>query len=384
MANSPVPIHWSITVSDGVSNQAPTVDAGADQSITLGDTVTLAGTASDDGLPASSLTTEWTQSGGTGTATFTDDSALNTVVSFSAAGSYTLQLTANDGELTSTDTLVVTVNESTILPDADNDGNPDVSDPDDDNDGINDNMDPFALDPDNGRSTSIPLTRSFNDSQSAGLLFDRGFSGLMSNGNSDYQSLFDPSSISTNGGLFTVNNTTGGDPYEFSNNQDNAFQFGIDVTDQSPAFTIRTRVNAPFNGVTTPQVYQSVGMYIGNGDQDNYIKLVLNSQGPNGGLQFAQETFAAFNELALSAADIYATDAVDLLLSIDPASGDVTASYQIISAGQPGALIPVAGTASLPSGWIDGPNGLAVGLISTSFNTTPYDASWDFIEITVD
>src|SRR5262245_56592577 len=76
-----------------VVNQAPSVDAGEDQSVTLPDGAVLSGTVSDDGLPTgASLTTTWSQLSGPGTVSFGDRFALSTPATFSSAGTYLLRL----------------------------------------------------------------------------------------------------------------------------------------------------------------------------------------------------------------------------------------------------------------------------------------------------
>ena len=91
-------------------NQSPTVDAGADQQITLPtNNVTLAGAASDDDLPNGTLTTNWSVISAPGTVAFGDSNALVTTVQFTTAGTYVLRLTANDGALSSNDALTITV-----------------------------------------------------------------------------------------------------------------------------------------------------------------------------------------------------------------------------------------------------------------------------------
>lgn len=91
-------------------NNAPTADAGPDQTLALPNTATLHGTASDDGQPAgSTLTTTWSKVSGPGTVTFGDAAALNTTASFSESGSYVLLLTASDGVLSKTDDVTITV-----------------------------------------------------------------------------------------------------------------------------------------------------------------------------------------------------------------------------------------------------------------------------------
>ena len=93
------------------TNIAPSVDAGTAQSITLPDSATLNGTASDDGLPASpgSVTTTWSKISGPGTVAFGSASNVGTTASFSAAGAYVLRLTANDGALSNFSEMTVTV-----------------------------------------------------------------------------------------------------------------------------------------------------------------------------------------------------------------------------------------------------------------------------------
>ena len=51
---------------------------------------------------------------GPGTVTFAQPAAVSTTATFSAAGTYVLMLTANDGALVGSDTLVVTVNERSV------------------------------------------------------------------------------------------------------------------------------------------------------------------------------------------------------------------------------------------------------------------------------
>ena len=92
-------------------NQAPAVNAGADQAITLPSAASLSGSASDDGLPnpPAALTTTWSKVSGPGTVAFANASALSTTATFSAAGTYVLRLTATDGTLSSSDTITIVV-----------------------------------------------------------------------------------------------------------------------------------------------------------------------------------------------------------------------------------------------------------------------------------
>ncbi len=92
-------------------NLPPAVNAGSDSAITLPiDTVSLNGSASDDGLPAGTLTIAWSQVSGPGTVTFEPANAAVTTARFSASGAYVLRLTASDGALSASAEVTITVN----------------------------------------------------------------------------------------------------------------------------------------------------------------------------------------------------------------------------------------------------------------------------------
>ena len=93
------------------TNHAPSVNAGANQTITLPASASLNGTVTDDGLPApGTLTSAWTRVSGPGSVSFANPSAIDTTASFTMAGTYVLRLTANDGALSTGDDVTVTVN----------------------------------------------------------------------------------------------------------------------------------------------------------------------------------------------------------------------------------------------------------------------------------
>src|SRR5439155_19218917 len=64
-------------------------------------------------LPNGTLTTTWSKNSGPGTVTFGNVALLSTTASFSAAGTYVLTLTANDGALSSTSNVTINVNAAT-------------------------------------------------------------------------------------------------------------------------------------------------------------------------------------------------------------------------------------------------------------------------------
>jgi hypothetical protein len=92
-------------------NQAPNVEAGSAQTITLPGVAALSGIATDDGLPTNpgKLTTTWSVFSGPGTVTFGNPASLSTTASFKTAGTYVLALTASDSLLSSQASVTITV-----------------------------------------------------------------------------------------------------------------------------------------------------------------------------------------------------------------------------------------------------------------------------------
>ncbi|MCD4686238.1 MAG: Ig-like domain-containing protein [Anaerolineae bacterium] len=103
--------YWYISSYNITANHAPVVNIEADAIMSLTAGGTLDATVTDDGLPylPGSLTFNWDQVDGPGTATFTQEHAEDPSVTFDAAGDYVLRLTAGDGELTAYDEVTITV-----------------------------------------------------------------------------------------------------------------------------------------------------------------------------------------------------------------------------------------------------------------------------------
>ncbi len=100
---------------DAVANQAPVVNAGTAQTITLPALAMLSGGATDDGLPnpPAAVTYAWTKVSGPGTVAFGDAANAVTSASFSAAGTYVLRLTAGDSALSASAEVTVTATPTT-------------------------------------------------------------------------------------------------------------------------------------------------------------------------------------------------------------------------------------------------------------------------------
>ncbi|WP_247237823.1 PKD domain-containing protein [Telluribacter sp. SYSU D00476] len=271
--------------------------------------------------------------------------------------------------------------------DSDGDMVSDMNDTDDDNDGIPDDADYFALDAHNGTTTNLPIEYElFNNHPGTGL-FGLGFTGLMlpkQNG-IDYLDLFEGDNLIAGGavGAFSVVSTTPGDPYQQLNNQENGFQFGVNVNKDTPPFTVHTRLLGPYFDNQTPQYWQALGLFIGTGDQDNYIKIVLGSDGGSGGIEILHENNGKANSSEYTLPGGMPLSTMDLYLSVNPATGMVQPKHSK-DGGPITNLGPAikAGGALLEA--IQGAPAMAVGILSTSLGSTPFTATWDLIRVTSD
>ena len=274
--------------------------------------------------------------------------------------------------------------------DFDDDSTSNLNDPDDDGDGLLDDEDPFALDATNGVGTTLPVQMDFSETALFGDS-GQGWTGLMTNGQDDYLVLHDTEQMTVGGAaqVLTVEGVPAGDAYSSQNDQQFAFQRGFDAP--SEPFTVSTTVNG---FPDAPENFQSMGIYVGTGDQDNYVKLVVSAEGGTGGLQFVAEENGQFNP---TGNDIHVPNSsvtgpqtnTDLYLTVDPttdpspndgvAHAAVTAEYGI-NGGTPQAV----GTQQIPLSWLDSSDGsaMAVGVISTSNGAgSTFDATWTDLNV---
>jgi outer membrane protein assembly factor BamB len=274
----------------------------------------------------------------------------------------------------------------------------DLNDPDDDSDGWPDTSDPFAIDARNGLTTPLPRAYSWKSgdpnpcaptpfpSGCPGGLLGLGFTGLMTNGHTDYLKLYDVTNMTVGGaaGVLTIGQVPPGDAYGATNTQQYGFQFGVDANPaRAGAFTAHTRIDAPFAGLT-PQGNQSMGFFIGNGDQDNYVKLVASANGGSPGIQFVKEVGGTDTVAPIAPVAMPGPDAIDLYLTVDPAAATVQARYRITTGGVAGTLTALGGPEPIPSAWLTSTvQGLAVGIIATSAGGPTFPATWHLLETTL-
>lgn len=279
----------------------------------------------------------------------------------------------------------------------DNDGDflSDLNDSDDDNDSVADVDDVYAIDPDNGTATNLPVNYPFWNNDPGTGFFGLGFTGLMlnSNGSADYLTQFDENNMSFGGaaGKASIDLVPSGDAIGNKNSQQYGFQFGVNVDNTSPIFTIHTRLESPFFGIdgnsTTPQAHQSAGIVVGNGDQDNYLKVVL-GHGTSvsddiDGMEVLLEENQAVSKARYDVPGLLDGNAVDIFINISPSS-HVAQPYVSIDGGV--NLTALGNPILLPESFLDSSDtaGMAVGLMATSTGSTPFSAIWDFINITED
>jgi hypothetical protein len=253
-------------------------------------------------------------------------------------------------------------------------------DGDDDNDGLPDTSDPFAIDSHNGRR-SFPVMLEFGrDGLGGGGLLNMGFTGLMTNGKSDYSTLYNPSTLTAGGaaGVFTLDQVASGDAK--SNNQQAAFQVGFNANTVSSDFTVHTRLLSPFFGGSA-HAGQSMGFYLGTGDQDNYLKFVLS--GDNGGeLELLKEVGGATTIGAGSKISLAGVSEINLYLLVNPSKGSVQPQFTITRNGTTSSLVNLGYAMNVPPAWFANvTTGPAAGIIATRSSAPTFAATWGCLEV---
>ncbi|WP_411893370.1 malectin domain-containing carbohydrate-binding protein [Winogradskyella sp. A2] len=267
----------------------------------------------------------------------------------------------------------------------------DLTDPDDDNDGILDVNDVFAIDAQNGLNTNLPINYPFWNNDPGTGFFGLGFTGLQldPSGNTAYINQFNSDNLSFGGagGKATIDEVSSGNSLNGTNTQENAFQFGVNLDTNSNPFTIYSKIETPFNG-SAPLATQSYGIFIGNGDQDNYLKIAIMDGTTNGdsayGFEVTLEDNGVSSTSTYDVSNLLQAIAVNLYISVNPSTNLAQVFYSL----NDGITIASLGTSiTLPASFLDpnDSNGMAVGIISTSGSSgSVFTATWDFINITED
>jgi hypothetical protein len=96
-----------LLASSASVSEAPSGNAGTNQTIIWPATANLPGTVNDNGNAPGTVTTTWTQTGGPPGVTFGNSNSVSTTASFPSPGTYQLQLTTGDGQAATVSSVMV-------------------------------------------------------------------------------------------------------------------------------------------------------------------------------------------------------------------------------------------------------------------------------------
>jgi chitodextrinase len=252
-------------------------------------------------------------------------------------------------------------------------------DTDDDNDGIADSQDVFPIDALNGRNVAPPL--EYNLFNTMHGFFAIGFTGVMLEPGLDYTARMATEEIIAGGtaGLYTDPSMGPGTPHGSANTQMNAFQFGVSVDETTGPFRVISGLGGLlFNG--TPTGNQSQGIFIGNGDQDNYVQVAVNANGGPGAIEIVHEENGVILSQSMTPQPGLFGEVVQLSFLVDPIGGTVQPGYAIGS----GSFINVGSPLTVGGRILDclrGKAALAVGLLGSTGGGPVFNATWDYFEV---
>jgi hypothetical protein len=256
--------------------------------------------------------------------------------------------------------------------DFDGDGVPNAEDPDDDNDGQPDTTDPFAIDPDDGTTTSTPVNLEFEPDSEPGTILGVGFTGLMTNGDG-YQSLYDPADVTVDGAIsYEVDDSDAND-----DTQERGFQVGVSPPTDQP-WAVNTTVSG-LPGPGSAQQYQLLGIQLGTGDQKNYVKLAAAAQG-GGSVEFGKEEADDWETELTGDSSVLGPDTqVHLSIAVYPSTNTVEGFYRV----EGGDWTSTGITYDVPGSWLDASDGSApaVGLIGTSVGAPSFTGTWENLTV---
>lgn len=262
----------------------------------------------------------------------------------------------------------------------------DLNDPDDDDDGIPDHLDRFALDPDDGLATELPLDLPLLNGDPGTGFFGVGFTGLMTNGEDYLDNLADETNSATEiiaggaVGLFTINGQGSGDPYVHFNSLKNGFQLGFPLSDTSSVTTLETKLLGPIWS-SAPQSFQQAGFALSDGTQESYLKVVpIAKSGTMVEVQYQEDdrnVYSADYEVP----GLAEASEIRLLLTIDPPAGTVQPKIALGDADPENLGSPIHLTGDLLE-VVQGPLAPALTLIVTSGRGgLTMDATYDYVRV---
>lgn len=274
----------------------------------------------------------------------------------------------------------------------------DLNDDDDDGDGILDADDPFQLGDINSTGSdafTLPVNNELtNGQQGLGGIFDLGMTGLMNNGDSGpnwlnwIDRIDDPNDPNENdvlGGATgkMTSHMTSGTALGTANDQEKAYQYGV----QTNATTGKFTVSGDLEGLTGPvrlyghtaAVGGELGHFIGDGTQQNYIKVVLTTSGITA-LQEIDDVPQSPINVPISVAN-RPNNSIIFYFVVDPSNGEVELEYAI-DGGARNSIGTINAQGSILEAIQQSNKDLAVGFIGTSGTSgVELEGTWGFLSV---
>ncbi|MEO1652585.1 MAG: malectin domain-containing carbohydrate-binding protein, partial [Bacteroidota bacterium] len=157
-------------------------------------------------------------------------------------------------------------------------------------------------------------------------------------------------------------------------------QYGVNVNSNTDPFVVQGVALGPFPNLTPTESY---GMFIGDGTQSNFIKVVLTENAAN---QKLLRVVAEYNDNPNQIAEIPVTianniDELDLFILVNPANGAIQVQYSLDGGSKTMVGSSFNAQGAILTALQNNNNPLAVGILGTADSKDRYAASWDLLNV---
>jgi hypothetical protein len=154
------------------------------------------------------------------------------------------------------------------------------------------------------------------------------------------------------------------------------------VDSSTTSFTIESAMVGPFFNNISPSKLkdEQQGIYLGNGDQDNYVFVGITPNMGNPAMVVIKENSGAISS-TLYPINGLLNGTLTVYLDVNPATGTVQPKYKKVGDSVYTVLGPLINLSGKLLQTVRGPEAVAIGIAASSRSGKSFSATWDYINV---